>query len=330
MDNNDMGIDLGTVNTLIYTKNKGIALNEPSVIAIDSYSKKVLAVGAEAKRMLGRTPGTVRAAMPLEDGVIADFDLTSQMLRQFVKKVKHGFGKPNIIISLPSKVTAVEKRAVEDAAYFAGARKVYPIEEPLAAAIGANIPIFEANGHAIIDIGGGTTEAAIISLGGLVSVSSVKCGGNQLDRDIISYVKKNYGVLIGETTAEEIKLNIGNVFYGETVDYMTVSGRDLQQGLPVNIAISSDEVMDALRDSINLIVDCFKQVLEKTPPELSSDIYQNGVLLTGGGALLKGWDKLIMQETGIIANLSEQPFENVARGAGLSLDMLKALEVARG
>ena len=295
----DMGIDLGTANTLVYIKGQGIVVREPSVVAIRDDSKEVLAVGEEAKRMIGRTPGNIVAIRPMKDGVIADFDVTQSMLSYFIQKAaaKKGVVSPRIAICVPFGVTEVEKRAIEEAARTAGAKDAFLIEEPMAAAIGAGLRIEEPEGNMVVDIGGGTSEIAIISLGGIVTAKSIRLGGDELDEAIVNYVKKEYSLMIGERTAEDVKIRIGSAYKeGEEME-MEIRGRDLISGLPKTMQISSSEVRDALRDPVNSIVDGIKSTLEKTPPELASDIMENGIMLTGGGALLKGLDKLVKEET---------------------------------
>ena len=294
----DMGIDLGTANTLVYIKGQGIVLREPSVVAIRDDSKDVLAVGEEAKRMIGRTPGNIVAIRPMKDGVIADFDITQSMLSYFIQKAaaKKGVVSPRIAICVPFGVTEVEKRAIEEAARNAGAKDAFLIEEPMAAAIGAGLRIEEPEGNMVVDIGGGTSEIAIISLGGIVTAKSIRLGGDELDEAIVNYVKKEYSLMIGERTAEDVKIKIGSAYKeGDEIE-MEIRGRDLISGLPKTMQISSSEVRDALRDPVNSIVDGIKSTLEKTPPELASDIMENGIMLTGGGALLKGLDLLVKEE----------------------------------
>ena len=318
----DMGIDLGTANTLVYIKGQGIVVREPSVVAIRDDSKEVLAVGEEAKRMIGRTPGNIVAIRPMKDGVIADFDVTESMLRYFIQKAaaKKGVVTPRIAICVPYGVTEVEKRAIEDAARTAGARDAYLIEEPMAAAIGAGLRVEEPEGNMVVDIGGGTTEIAIISLGGIVTAKSIRIGGDEFDESIVSYVKKEYSLAIGERTAEDVKISIGSAFKDDQEHNMQIRGRDLISGLPKTIEISSTEVRDALREPINSIVDAIKSTLEKTPPELASDIMENGIMLTGGGALLRGLDKLVKQETGMPVQIAENPLDCVALGTGKSVE----------
>ena len=317
----DIGIDLGTANTLIYMKGKGIVLREPSVVAVDVKSERVLAVGKDAKQMIGRTPGSIVAIRPLKDGVIADFDITSSMLKEFIKKVLgNSFSKPRIIICIPSGVTEVEKRAVDEAAYQAGAKNTYLIDEPMAAAIGAGLPVDEATGSMVVDIGGGTTEVAVLSLSGIVTSRSVRVAGDEFDEAIIAYVKKKYNLLIGERTAEQIKISIGSAHAYEDESEVEIKGRNLLDGLPSNIVITSKEVREALADPVSLVVDAIRSTLERTPPELSADIIDRGIMLTGGGALLRGLDELISEETGIPVNIAEQPLDCVVQGTGKLLD----------
>ena len=318
----DMGIDLGTANTLVYIKGQGIVVREPSVVAIRDDSKDVLAVGEEAKKMIGRTPGNIVAIRPMKDGVIADFDVTQSMLSYFIQKAaaKKGVVSPRIAICVPFGVTEVEKRAIEEAARTAGAKDAFLIEEPMAAAIGAGLRIEEPEGNMVVDIGGGTSEIAIISLGGIVTAKSIRLGGDELDEAIVNYVKKEYSLMIGERTAEDVKIRIGSAYKeGEEME-MEIRGRDLISGLPKTMQISSSEVRDALRDPVNSIVDGIKSTLEKTPPELASDIMENGIMLTGGGALLKGLDKLVKEETGMPVKIAENPLDCVAIGTGKSVE----------
>lgn len=329
MFNHDIGIDLGTANVLIYLKGEGVVLNEPSVVAIDSNTKKPLAVGSDARGMLGRTPGKVVAIKPLKDGVIADFDTTGVMLDHFIKKAggKSFFRKPRILICCPSNITGVEKQAIKDAAIQTGARKVFIEEEPKVAAIGAGIDISEANGNMIIDIGGGTTDIAVLSLGGIVTSESIKVAGNTFDADIMKYVKDKYKLLIGDMTAENIKLSIGTVYpMKKDEDTILVKGRDLNTGLPNSIVLSSNEIAEALKDSSDIIIQTAKSVLEKTPPELAADIATNGVTLTGGGALIKGFDKLIHKELKIPVRVADAPLECVALGTGIMLDNINLID----
>lgn len=324
----DIGIDLGTANVLIYVKGEGIVLNEPSVVAIDEETKKPLAVGKEAYEMLGRTPGKVSAIRPLKDGVIADFEITELMLDYFIKKINgKGFlSKPRILICCPSNITNVEKNAIKEAAERTGAKKVFLDDEPKVAAVGAGLDISKPSGNMVIDIGGGTTDIAILSLGGIVTSESVKVAGDTFDSDIMKYIKDKYKLLIGEKTAQDIKLNIGNVCINEkNNEKMDVRGRDLVTGLPKIITITSKEIEEALRESASLIVNSAKIVLEKTPPELSADIIDKGIVLTGGGALLKGFDKLLNKELQVPIYIAESPLTCVAEGTGILLNHLNLL-----
>ena len=320
----DIGIDLGTANVLIYIKGKGIVLREPSVVAIDRDSNQVLAVGEEARRMMGRTPGNIVAIRPLRDGVIADYDITESMLRHFIEKVMgHRFMfRPRIMICIPSGVTKVEQRAVQEAAEQAGARHTQLIEEPLAAALGAGLDISEPCGSMVVDIGGGTTDIAVISLGGCVMSASLRVAGDGFDRAIMEYIKREFSLMIGERTAEDIKIRIGAAFKGARSESMEVRGRDMLSGLPKTIEVTTDQVSDALNPSVSNIVECVKKVLEETPPELSADIIDRGIVLTGGGAMLYGLDELLRRETGIPACLAEDPLSCVALGTGKALDCL--------
>ena len=321
----DIGIDLGTANTLVFMKGKGIVMREPSVVAVDIRSDTVLAVGTQAKEMIGRTPGSIVAVRPLKDGVIADFDITATMLKHFIKKATKSnmFSKPHIVVCIPSGVTEVERRAVEDAARQAGASQVDLIEEPMAAAIGAGLPVAEPTGSMVVDLGGGTTEVAVISLGDIVTSCSVRVAGDKFDEAIISYVKKKYNLLIGERTAEEIKISIGSAFpTEETKDAsVVIKGRNLLDGLPKNVTIHADEVREALSDPLALIVDAVKSTLEKTTPELSADIIDHGIMLTGGGALLRGLDMLISQETNMPVHVADSPLDCVVDGTGKRLEV---------
>ncbi|KXG77065.1 rod shape-determining protein [Thermotalea metallivorans] len=324
----DMGIDLGTANTLVYVRGKGIVVREPSVVAIQEDTRQVLAVGQEAKQMIGRTPGNIVAIRPLKDGVIADFDVTQSMLKYFIKRAypkKSLFFQPRVVVGVPSGVTEVEKRAVEEAALQAGAKEAYLIEEPMAAAIGAGLPVEEPTGSMVVDIGGGTTEIAIISLGGIVTSKSVRIGGDELDESIVQYIKKEYSLMIGERTAEEIKLNIGSAYPRSTETKMAVRGRDLVSGLPKTLEISSTEILEALHEPVNAIVDAIKYTLEKTPPELAADIMEYGIMLTGGGALLDGLDKLVRKETGMPVRIAEEPLDCVALGTGKTIEEIETL-----
>jgi rod shape-determining protein MreB len=331
--NDDLAIDLGTANTLIYVRGKGIVLDEPSVVAIRQEGgpngKKVIQeVGLAAKQMLGRTPGNITAIRPMKDGVIADFIITEQMIKQFIKRVhrsKFFSPSPRIIICVPCGSTQVERRAIRDAAIGAGASRVYLIEEPMAAAIGADLPVGEATGSMVVDIGGGTTEVGVIALGGLVYKGSVRVGGDKFDEAIINYIRRNYGMLIGETTAEMIKKEIGSAFPGSEVREKEVKGRNLAEGIPRSFTISSNEILEALTDPLNSIVSAVKSALEQTPPELAADIAEKGMVLTGGGALLRDIDRLLMEETGLPVIIAEDPLTCVVRGSGKALEKLEHL-----
>ncbi|MFZ0612726.1 MAG: rod shape-determining protein [Desulfobacterales bacterium] len=329
---NDLAIDLGTANTLVYVKGKGIVLNEPSVVAVsmDGRSKnRVLAVGGEAKHMLGRTPGSIVAIRPLRDGVIADFEVTEAMLRHFIQKVhnRRSFVRPRIIIAVPSGITQVEKRAVRESAESAGAREVFLIEEPMAAAIGANLPITEPTCNMVVDIGGGTTEVAVISLAGIVYSRSMRVAGDKMDEAIIQYIKRKYNLLIGERTAEIIKTTIGNAYPNpKDLETIEVKGRDLASGIPKILSIDSEEIRVAISEQVDAIVETVKIALEQTPPELSADIVDRGIVLTGGGALLKNLDKLLREETSLPITVTEDPLSTVALGAGRALDNLEILK----
>ena len=327
----DIGIDLGTANVIVYVNDKGIVLEEPSVVAIDKRTNSVLAVGEEARRMIGRTPGNIVAIRPLRDGVISDYDVTEKMLKYFVEKVvdKKGFGRffmPRIMVCVPTGVTEVEKRAVEEATRQAGAREVYIIEEPIAAAIGAGVDISQPNGNMVIDIGGGTADIAVISLGGAVVSESIKIGGDKFDEAIVRYIKKQKNLLIGERSAEKLKIEIGTAMKLEDEKYMKVSGRNLITGLPESMEISSSEILDAIRECVDQIVIATRYVLEQTPPELAADISDRGIIMTGGGSLLKGLDKKIEQSTGIKVVVAEDALSCVAKGTGSSLSSLDLLE----
>ena len=322
----DMAVDLGTANTLVYVRGRGIVLSEPSVVAIDQSTGDVYAVGLEAKRMLGRTPGTISAIRPLKDGVIADFDVTEQMLRHFIQKVhQHRFAHPRVVVCVPSGVTGVEKRAVEEATLSAGARQAYLIEEPMAAAIGAGLPVAEPTGNMIVDIGGGTTEVAVISLGGIVVSQSLRVGGDEMDEAIINHIKREYKLLIGQQTAEEIKLEVGSAFPLKEEVQAEVRGRDMLTGLPKTVILSSEEVRHALEDPVTQIIDAIKSTLDKTPPELAADIMDRGIVLAGGGALLQGLDQRLRQETHMPTHLAASPLTCVAVGAGRSLEEFEAM-----
>jgi rod shape-determining protein MreB len=322
----DMAVDLGTANTLVYVRGRGIVLSEPSVVAIDERSGEVHAVGVEAKRMLGRTPGTISAIRPHKDGVIADFDVTEQMLRHFIQKVhQHRFAHPRVVVCVPSGVTGVEKRAVEEATLSAGAREAHLIEEPMAAAIGAGLPVSEPTGNMIVDVGGGTTEVAVISLGGIVVSQSLRVGGDEMDEAIISHVKKEYKLLIGQQTAEEIKLEIGSAFDMREEFHAEVRGRDMLTGLPKTVVLSSEEVRHALEEPVSQIIDAIRSTLDKTPPELAADIMDRGIVLAGGGALLAGLDERLRHETQMPSHLAESPLTCVAVGSGRSLEVLETM-----
>ena len=325
----DMGIDLGTANTLVHIKGKGIVLREPSVVAIKSDTGDVLAVGDEAKRMIGRTPGSIVAIRPMKDGVIADFDVTQAMLKYFIRKAMNSksFVRPRVVVGVPSGVTEVEKRAVIDAAQQAGAREAYLIEEPMAAAIGAGLPVEEATGSMVVDIGGGTTEIAVISLGGIVTSCSIRIGGDEMDSSIIQYIKREYNLLIGERTAEEIKINIGTAIVNPNQDKtMDIRGRDLVSGLPKTVRIKSSEICEALSEPVHKIVDAVKGTLEKTPPELAADVMDHGIMMTGGGSLLNSLDKLLSHETGMPVLVSEDALSCVGEGTGRSLENIELLK----
>jgi rod shape-determining protein MreB len=326
-----MGIDLGTANTLVYVTGKGIVIQEPSVVAVRRDKKEVLAVGVEAKQMLGRTPGNIVAIRPMKDGVIADFDITQQMLKYFINKASQRRGpfRPQVVIGIPSGVTGVEKRAVQDAAKQAGAREAYVIEEPFAAAIGAGLPVEEPTGSMVVDIGGGTTEVAIISLGGLVTSKSVRVAGDELDESIVQYVKRTYNMLIGERTGEEVKMTIGSAHPSAKEDSMEIRGRDLVTGLPRTLRVTAEEIRKAIQEPVHAIVDAIKITLENTPPELAADIMDRGIVMTGGGALLKGIDTLISKETGMPVHIAEDPLLCVAKGCGRCVDDPKMLRILK-
>jgi rod shape-determining protein MreB len=324
----DMAVDLGTANTKVHVKGRGIVLMEPSVVAIEKDGGKILAVGSEAKKMIGRTPGSIVAIRPLKDGVIADFDVTESMLRYFIQKVhKRTFMvKPRVVVCVPSGVTEVEKRAVFEATLQAGARAAYLIEEPMAAAIGANLPVQEPTGNMVVDIGGGTTEVAVVSLGGIVTSESIRIGGDEFDEAIIQHVKKEYNIMIGERTAEEIKIEIGSAYPLPEEEDAEVRGRDLLSGLPKNIILSSEEIRAAIEEPLSAIIAAIKSTLEKTPPELSSDIMDRGIVLTGGGSLLKGLDERLRQETGMPVHVTEDPMICVVMGSGKALEEIDVLK----
>ena len=328
MFSKDIGIDLGTANTLVYLRGKGIIMREPSVVAVDTKNDEVRSVGHEAKAVIGRTPGSIVAVRPLKDGVIADFDITANMLSRFIKKVcgNSMFFRPRVVICIPSGVTEVERRAVKEASLKAGARQVRVIEEPMAAAIGAGLPISEPSGSMVVDIGGGTSEVAVISLGGIVAARSVRVGGDEFDQSIIAYIKRKYNLLIGERTAEMIKIEIGSASSYEGEGEVEIKGRDLADGLPKNISLSAKEVREALAAPLQEVVDAIKTTLEKTPPELASDIIDHGITLTGGGALLRGLDELVTRETGMPVHIAENPLDCVAEGTGKVLENLDLLK----
>ena len=322
----EMAVDLGTANTLVYVRGRGIVLSEPSVVAIDQRTGEVHAVGIEAKRMLGRTPGTISAIRPLKDGVIADFDVTEQMLRHFIQKVHHNrFAHPRVVVCVPSGVTGVEKRAVEEATLSAGARQAYLIEEPMAAAIGAGLPVSEPTGNMIVDIGGGTTEVAVISLGGIVVSQSIRVGGDEMDEAIMAHIKKEYKLLIGQQTAEELKLEIGSAWELPQEQSAEVRGRDMLTGLPKTVVISTEETRRALDEPVGQIIDAIKSTLDKTPPELAADIMDRGIVLAGGGALLTGLADRLRDETQMPVQLAESPLTCVAVGSGRSLEEFEVI-----
>jgi rod shape-determining protein MreB and related proteins len=324
----DMAVDLGTANTLVYVRGRGIVLNEPSVVAINTKNGAILAVGAEAKRMIGRTPGHIVAIRPLKDGVIADFDVTEKMLRYFIQAVhrRRVLAKPRIVVCVPSGITGVEQRAVEEASVQAGARAAYIIEEPMAAAIGAGLPVHEPAGNMVVDIGGGTTEVAVISLGGIVTSQSIRIGGDELDESIISYIKKEYSLMLGERTSEEIKMAIGSAFPLSDEPHAEIRGRDLVSGLPKTIIVSAEEVRKAIEEPVNAVIDAVKNTLDRTPPELAADIMDKGIVLTGGGAKLKGLDERLKHETGMPIHITDDPLSSVAFGAGKCLEEFEALK----
>ncbi len=321
----EISVDLGTANTLIYVKGRGIVLNEPSVVALDQDNREILAVGLEAKRMLGRTPGGIVAVRPLKDGVIADFEVTEKMLRDFLSRVlRHRFMpvRPKVLISVPSGITEVEKRAVRDSAESAGAKEVYLVAEPMAAAIGVGLPVETPTGNMVIDIGGGTTEIAVIALSGIVSDTSIRVGGDEFDEAIVQFLRKSYNLLIGEATAEQVKMNIGTAYASENgeEEETEVKGRDIVSGIPKTVRITSTEVREAIQEPIAAVVDAVRQALERTPPELASDIVDRGIVMTGGGALLKGLDQLLRENTSLPINVDEEPLTCVVRGMGRILD----------
>ncbi|MCM8709745.1 rod shape-determining protein [Clostridium sp. SYSU_GA19001] len=326
----DMGIDLGTATVLVYLKGKGVILKEPSVVAIDKSSNRVKAVGEEARQMIGRTPGNIVAIRPLRDGVISDYDITETMLKHFIRKAcgRRKISAPRVVVCIPCQATEVEKRAVRDAAINAGAKKVYLIEEPLAAAIGANLDITEASGSMVIDIGGGTTDIAVISLGGIVVRSSIKIAGDKFDEAIIRYIRKKHKLMIGERTAEDLKINIGTAYKRDKEVAMEIRGRDLVSGLPKNITVSSEEMREALKETVYAIAECTHSVLEKTPPELAADIAEKGILMTGGGSLLNGLDKLIGEATKVPVYIADNSISCVAEGTGKVLEYIDKIDVS--
>jgi rod shape-determining protein MreB len=323
---NDIGIDLGTANTLVYVKDRGIVIREPSVVAIQAGTKRILAVGDEAKRMLGRTPGNIVAVRPMKSGVIADFDITEAMIRYFLRKVRsHKLVKPRVIIAVPSDITEVEKRAVQESARHAGAREVFLIEEPMAAAIGVGLPVQDPAGNMIVDIGGGTCEVALISLAGIVYARSVRVGGDSMDECIVQYMRRVYNLMIGERTAEDIKISIGSAYPLSEEKKMDVKGRDLVAGLPKTLTVTSEEIREALQEPVSAIVDAIRILLEKCPPELSSDLVDRGMVLAGGCSLLRGLDKLIAEQTGLPVTVADDPLSAVAEGTGVVLNELNLL-----
>jgi rod shape-determining protein MreB and related proteins len=324
----DMAVDLGTANTLVYVRRRGVLLNEPSVVAMNAQSREILAVGTEAKRMIGRTPDNITAIRPLKDGVIADFEATEQMLRFFIQRVhrRRHFAKPRLVICVPSGITAVEQRAVKEAGYQAGARRVYIIEEPMAAAIGAGLPVHEATGNMVVDIGGGTTEVAVISLGGIVTSQSIRTAGDDLDAAIIGWMKKEYSLMLGERTAEEIKVALGSAFPLPDEPEAEIRGRDMISGLPRDVVVSSAEVRQAVEEPLHSIIDSVRTTLDKTPPELAGDIMDRGVVLTGGGALLRGLDERLRHETGMPVHVADSPLDSVVLGAGKCVEEFEALQ----
>lgn len=331
MFSNDLSIDLGTANTLVYVRNQGIILDEPSVVAIREEgrgNKSIAAVGAEAKRMLGRTPGNITAIRPLKDGVIADFNITEKMLQYFIRKVhENRFFKPSprVLVCVPCGATQVERRAIKESAEGAGAREVHLIEEPMAAAIGAGLPVEQPGGSMVVDIGGGTTEVAIISLAGVVYSASVRVGGDRFDEAIVSYVKRNYGSLIGEATAERIKMEIGSAFPGDEINEIEVRGRNLAEGIPRAFTVNSNEILESLQEPLSEIIRAVRDALERTPPELAGDISERGMVLTGGGALLRDLDRLLTEETGLPVTVAEDPLTCVARGGGRALELMEEI-----
>ncbi|MEU9045819.1 MULTISPECIES: rod shape-determining protein [unclassified Kitasatospora] len=326
----DLAIDLGTANTLVYVRGKGIVLNEPSVVAVNTNTGGILAVGAEAKKMIGRTPGNIVAIRPLKDGVIADFEITERMLRYFILKIhrRRYLARPRVVVCVPSGITGVERRAVIEASSQAGARQVHIIEEPMAAAIGAGLPVHEPTGNMVVDIGGGTTEVAVISLGGIVTAQSIRVAGDELDNAIVQHIKKEYSLLLGERSAEQIKMSIGSAFglEGEKDEHAEIRGRDLVSGLPKTVVISAAEVREAIDEPVNSIIDAVKTTLDQCPPELAGDVMDRGIVLTGGGALLRGLDERLRRETGMPIHIAENPLDSVALGSGKCVEEFEALQ----
>ena len=324
----DMAVDLGTANTLVYVRRRGIALNEPSVVALNTNTGKIVAVGVQAKRMIGRTPGNIVAIRPLKDGVIADFDVTERMLRYFIQKVhrRRHLARPRLVVAVPSGITGVEQSAVKEAGHQAGARRVYIIEEPMAAAIGAGLPVHEPTGNMVVDVGGGTTEVAMISLGGIVSSESIRVGGDEMDQAIIVFAKKEHSLMLGERTAEEIKMAIGSAYPSPEEPHAEIRGRNLVSGLPKTVVISGGEVRHAIQGPVSTVVDIVKTTLDKCPPELAGDVMDRGIALTGGGALLRGLDERLREETGMPIQLADNPLESVVLGAGKCVEDFDALQ----
>ena len=324
----DMAVDLGTANTLVYVRRRGIVLNEPSVVALNANTGKIVSVGIGAKRMIGRTPGNIVVVRPLKDGVIADFDVTERMLRYFIQKVhrRRHLAKPRLVVAVPSGITGVEQSAVREAGHQAGARRVYIIEEPMAAAIGAGLPVHEPTGNMVVDVGGGTTEVAAISLGGIVTSQSIRVGGDEMDQAIIAFAKKEYSVMLGERTAEEIKIALGSAYPLPDEPHAEMRGRDLVSGLPKTIVISAEEVRHAIEEPVSAVVDTVKTTLDKCPPELAGDIMDRGIALTGGGALLRGLDERLREETGMAIHLADNPLESVVLGTGKCVEDFDALQ----
>jgi rod shape-determining protein MreB len=324
----DMAVDLGTANTLVYVRRRGIVLNEPSVVALNTSNGQIVAVGVQAKRMIGRTPGNIVAIRPLKDGVIADFDITERMLRYFIQKVhrRRHLAKPRLVVAVPSGITGVEQSAVKEAGRQAGARRVYIIEEPMAAAIGALLPVYEPTGNMVVDVGGGTTEVAVISLGGIVTSQSIRVGGDEMDQAIIAFAKKEYSLMLGERTAEEIKMAIGSAYPSPDEPHTEIRGRDLVSGLPKTIVIGAEEVRHAIQGPVSTVVDIVKTTLDTCPPELAGDVMDRGIALTGGGALLRGLDERLREETGMPVQLADNPLESVVLGTGKCIEDFDALQ----